>query len=121
MDAYELLANSWIAAREYDRSLVPLQKAADLAPDGNLYVRLGQVRMQREEWGEAVRLFQKAIEKGDLKEPGNAYLLLGISLYNDERVEGARASFARARNHESSRTQADAWLAHIDKEAQQAS
>lgn len=117
--AYELLANSWIAAREYDKSLEPLAQAADLSEDGNLYVRLGQVRMQREEWSDAVRLFRKAVVKGDLTEPGNAHLLLGISLYNDKSVEGARASFALARKHEDSRSQAEAWIDHIENEAGQ--
>ena len=118
--AYELLANSWIAAREYDKSLEPLAEAASLSEDGNLYVRLGQVRMQREEWSEAVRLFQKAVDKGDLSEPGNAHLLLGICLYNDESVDGARASFALARKHEDSRSQAEAWIDHIENEADRA-
>jgi tetratricopeptide (TPR) repeat protein len=119
--AYELLANSWIAAREYDESLVPLRKAASLSEDGDLYVRLGQVHMQREEWNEAVRLFQQAVSKGDLTEPGNAHLLLGISQYNDESVARARASFLLARKHESSRSQADAWIQHLESEGRQAS
>ena len=119
-DAYELLANSWIAAREYEESLEPLRNAADLSEDGDLYVRLGQVHMQQEEWNAAVRLFQRAVEKGDLKEPGNAHLLLGISYYNDENVPRARASFGRARKHEDSRSQADVWIDHIAREARQA-
>jgi tetratricopeptide (TPR) repeat protein len=118
--AFELLANSWIAAREYDESLGPLQKAADLSENGNLYVRLGQVHMHREEWSDAVRLFQKAVARGDLKEPGNAHLLLGISHYNAESVARARASFARARKYEPSRRQADLWIDHIEREARQA-
>lgn len=117
---YELLANSWIAAREYDASLEPLRQAADLSEEGNLYVRLGQVHMQREEWSEAVRLLGKAIAKGDLKEPGNVHLLLGISHYNDASVAHARASFARARKHEDTRSQADLWIEHLEREAQQA-
>jgi tetratricopeptide (TPR) repeat protein len=114
--AFELLANSWIAAREYDRSLAPLQKAAELSQDGNLYVRLGQVQMQREAWGEAAELLQKAVEKGGLKDPGNAELLLGISYYNDSRVARARSSFVRARRHDSTREEADRWITHIEIE-----
>ena len=56
-----------------------MRQAADLSEEGNLYVRLGQVNMQREEWSEAVRLLGKAIAKGDLKGPGNVHLLLSIS------------------------------------------
>jgi tetratricopeptide (TPR) repeat protein len=116
-EAFELLANSWIAAREYDRSLAPLRKAAELSQDGNLYVRLGQVHMQREAWGEAAELLRKAVEKGGLEDPGNAELLLGISYYNDSRVARARSSFLRARRHDSTREEADRWITHLAAEA----
>ena len=118
---YELLAQSWIAAREYDKSLVPLRKAAELSENGNLNVRLGQVHLQREEWGEAVAQLQEAIRKGDLKEPGNAHLLLGIALYNEQQIARARASFARARKHDETKTAADNWLGHIEKETKKSS
>ena len=115
-EALELLANSWIAAREYDKSLGPLNEAAERSKDGNLYVRLGQVYMQREEWGQATQMLQKGIERGGLKDTGNAQLLLGICYYNDQRVEQARSSFARARQQESTREAADRWITHIERE-----
>jgi len=115
-ESYELLANSWIAAREYDHSLEPLQKAAQLSDDGNLYVRLGQVHLQREEWREAAEQLQKAIQKGGLDNPGNAQLLLGIAYYNDKRVSLARSSFVRAREHASTREKAETWITHIENE-----
>jgi tetratricopeptide (TPR) repeat protein len=116
--AYEFLANSWIQAREFERSIDPLRKAAELSPVGDLFVRLGQVQMAREDWKEAAALFAKAIEKGDLKNPGTADLLLGIALYNDKQVGPARFSFARAREYENTRKAADDWLKHIEKETQ---
>jgi tetratricopeptide (TPR) repeat protein len=116
-ESLELLANSWIAAREYDRSLPPLREAAELSADGKLYMRLGQVHMQREEWSQAAENLTKAIDRGDLPEPGAAELLLGIAFYNDSRVDRARSQFARARKHESSRAEADRWLTHIQNEA----
>jgi tetratricopeptide (TPR) repeat protein len=115
-EAYELLANSRIAAREYDAALPPLAKAAELADDGELYVRLGQVRLQREEWSEAASMFQKALDRGGLEKPGNALLLLGIASYNDGRTGPARSYFVRARKHEASRPQAEKWLKHIENE-----
>jgi tetratricopeptide (TPR) repeat protein len=115
-EALELLANSWIAAREYERSLAPLRQAAELAQNGNLFVRLGQVYMQREAWQEAAEVLQQAIAKGDLKDPGNADLLLGISYYNDHRVDQARASFARARRHDSTREAAERWITLVERD-----
>jgi tetratricopeptide (TPR) repeat protein len=112
--ALELLANSWIAAREYERSLPALEGAAKLSPDGNLYVRLGQVYMQREQWKEATEMLRQAIAKGGLRDLGNAQLLLGIGLYNDQRMEQARSAFAQARQHESTRAAAERWITHLD-------
>ncbi len=112
----ELLANSWITAREYDRSLPPLRSAADMSDSGDLYVRLGQVHMQREEWEEAAALLQKAVAKGGLKNEGNAVLLLGIAYYNAKLVDPARTSFERARGYEATRAEAERWITHIETE-----
>jgi tetratricopeptide (TPR) repeat protein len=118
--AYELLANAWIAAREYDKSIDPLSKAAELAEDGRLFVRLAQVYMQREDWGEAANLIEKALAKGgfDDKKNAQAQLLLGISYYNAQSVVNARSAFRQARVHEATREQADAWIAHLARESQ---
>lgn len=116
--AYELLANSWIAAREFDRSLAPLRRAAELSEGGQLYVRLGQVHLQREQWDQAAEMLEKAVEKGDLKKPGNVELLLGIAYYNADRPGRARQYFVRARQYDDSRKEADRWIEHIAREAQ---
>ncbi|MEM7411830.1 MAG: tetratricopeptide repeat protein [Myxococcota bacterium] len=117
VDNLELLSNSWIAAREYEKSLAPLAQAAEMAPDGNLYVRLGQVYMQRENWGQAAKLLKKAISRGGLDNVGNAQLLLGIAYYNDKKVSQAVASFGRASRYEKSKRAAEGWITHIEREA----
>lgn len=117
-EVLELLGNSWIAAREFGEAVEPLARAAALSSDGRLYLRLAQVHVQREEWEQASELVQKALEKGGLEDPGRAQLLLGISLYSEGRVEQARSVFVRARAHDSSRTEANAWLEHIAHENQ---
>ncbi len=114
----ELLANSWIAAREFEKSLPPLKKAAAMAENGDMYVRLGQVYLQREEWSLAAKQLVDAINKGDLRDPGNAKLLLGIAYYNSEQVFRAKSSFIEAANHKKTRTAAERWIAHIEKEAE---
>ena len=115
-DVLELLGNSWIAAREYENSIEPLQRAADLSEDGRLYLRLGQVRVRREDWKAATALIHKAIEKGGLVDIGKAQMLLGISYFGDDRQKLARRAFSRARQHESTRADANAWLDHIDRQ-----
>jgi len=116
-DVLEMLANAWIAARDYDAAIGPLQQAASISENGKLYVRLSQVHIQREEWGECAELLDKALEKGGLEDPGNAQLLLGICLYSDGRVPPAQRWFERAEGHEKTHVQAKAWLQHIANEA----
>jgi TolA-binding protein len=120
VDNLELLANSWIGAREYEKSLDPLSRAAEISEDGNLLVRLGQVYMQREVWSTASELLERGIDRGGLDDPGNAQLLLGICFYNDARVDRAKSSFARAARHEKVRQAAQGWILHIDREAKAA-
>ena len=115
---YELLANSWIQAREFDRSMKPLEKAAALSDDGNLYLRLGQVYMAREDWSNAAKYFKQAVAKSGLKAPGSADLLLGIVYYNEDDTGEALKWFRRAKKYETTRKTANDWMDHIAKETQ---
>jgi len=113
-DHWELLANSWLHAREYDSALEPLQRAAALSEDGNLFVRIGQVHLERDEQKEAQAAFEKGISKGSLDNPGNAYLLLGITHADAKRFSAARNAFARAGKYEKTRKSAKAWTRRVD-------
>ncbi len=114
--ALELLGNCWLAAREYDRALGPLERAAEVSEDGELFLRLGRVYIQREEWDKAAEELNNALQKGNLEEPGNVHLLLGIAVYNQKRLGSARSSFVRALDFEESNKNAQQWLRVIDRE-----
>ena len=117
----ELLANSWIAAREYEKSLPPLVEAATVSPDGNLFVRLGQVFLQRENWAGAAARLEDAREKGGLTNPGNVSLLLGIAYYNNNQLFLAKSSFIEAAEHEKTKEDAERWIDHIKTETKSTS
>ena len=106
---WELLGNCWIAARHYDKSLEPLGKGAELASDGKLYQRIGEVRIQREEWEEAVSALKRALDKG-VQNPGQVKLLLGIAYFSAEKKGDARSWFQRATEHQQQRDAAEKWL-----------
>jgi tetratricopeptide (TPR) repeat protein len=114
--AWELLANSWLLAREYERSLEPLARAAELAEDGDLYVRLGQVHLERENWSEAAAALAKAFAKGGLDASGNANLLMGIALYHQDDPRRARRHFSAALGDDASREPARNWLDLLERE-----
>ena len=44
---YEKQANCWIAAREFEKAIAPLSRAAETSGNGNLFVRLGEVFTQK--------------------------------------------------------------------------
>ncbi len=115
-EAYELVANSWILAREAPRARSALERAADLSPDGKLYVRLGQLLMLEEDWEAAVQTLEKAMAKGALDDPSQVQLLLGIAHFSADRVPEARRWFQRAQQSEKSRAAATGWLEYIASE-----
>jgi tetratricopeptide (TPR) repeat protein len=92
----EKLSQAWIAAREYDKAVEPLRRAAEMAPNGDLYVRLGEVHIQREDWAAAREALERALQKGQLKDTANAHLMLGIVLFSDKKPREARQWFERA-------------------------
>lgn len=115
--AYERLAFSWIQAREYKRAVAPLQKAGELHENGDTFVRLAEVQLQRQDWPGAADALQKALSKGGLKDTGNTQLLMGIALYSNKQPKEARNWFEKAATHDKQKTQAQAWIKHIDAEA----
>lgn len=113
---YELAGNFWIAAHEYGKAIEWLERAGEASDNGDPYVRLAEVHVQREEWGKAVAALERAMSKGNLKRPGSAKMLMGIALYNEKKVRDARSWFERARAHSETRSQADGWVRQIDTE-----
>lgn len=76
---WELLANSLIRAQELDRALVPLERAAELSEDGNLYMRIGQIHLEAGKRKKAAAAFSRAVEKGNLDRPDSANILLDVA------------------------------------------
>ncbi len=111
--SWQLLADSWLHARERERALPPMRKAAELAKDGNVYVRLAQLLVEREEWGEARDALERGLAKGELRHPGHAQLLLGIAHANEEQWGEAEVAFAAAKQDEKTEKAAAYWLKQI--------
>jgi tetratricopeptide (TPR) repeat protein len=110
----ELLANCWIASRDFKKAIPPLQRAAELSPSGDAAVRLGEVYLQNEDWENAASAVKRGIDKGKIKNPGNANLLVGIALYSQKKPKEAKGWFERARGFDNTRQAADGWLRQIE-------
>jgi tetratricopeptide (TPR) repeat protein len=113
--AYGKLASSWIAAGELDKAVAALERGAAIAATGELFVQLGEVQVQREDWAAATIALERAIAKGGLDDPGDAQFLMGIALFEQGRHAAARASFEEALKSPKRRSAADSYLAEITR------
>lgn len=94
----ELLANLYQVAREFQKAIPVIERAAEMAPDGKMYERLGRSFSELQEWASAEDALVKAINKGGLQNAGLAWVLVGQSRYEREDRSGAREAFRAANN-----------------------
>jgi tetratricopeptide (TPR) repeat protein len=111
-----LISQAWYQAREDEKAIPPLERAAALTNDGELYVRLAQAHMNLEHWGEAAQAVQKALQVGGLKRNDTANIMLGMALFNQKQLEQARRAFERAASDSRSQRAATQWIAYVDSE-----
>ena len=111
-----LLSQAWYQAREDEKAIPPLERAAKLTGDGELYIRLAQAHLNLENWSEASSAVEKAQKAGGLKRNDTANIMLGMALFNQKRLEQARRAFERAASDSRSKRAASQWIAYVDSE-----
>jgi tetratricopeptide (TPR) repeat protein len=111
-----LLSQAWYQAREDEKAIPPLKRAAELSDDGELYVRLAQAHINLEQWGDAAGAVRQALKLGGLKRNDTANIMLGMSLFNQKRLEQARRAFQVAAQDNRSQRAANQWIAYVDSE-----
>ncbi len=114
---YQKQSDCWIAAREYAKAIGPLGKAAQMSSNGDLYVRLGEVQVQRNEWHDAAEALNRGIQKGSLKDTAYAQLMLGIALFNEKKTSEAANAFQKAKASGKHRKTAEGYLQLIKAQA----
>ncbi|NNF17659.1 MAG: hypothetical protein HKN70_13025 [Gammaproteobacteria bacterium] len=112
-----LLSQAWYQAREDAKAIPPLERAARLSDDGELYVRLAQSQLNLDRWSDVVDSIAKAMNKGGVKRADQAYIMLGMAHLNMKRLSDAETAFIRAKAADDrSRKAADQWLAFVANE-----
>jgi len=110
---YELLADAWIRAQELDKALEALSLAAPLAEDGSVFVRQGQLYLEKEQWRESLQSLQAGIKKGGLDRPGLAYVAMGIAQYRLGQKQASLEAFKKAQKYPQQKRQATEWINHL--------
>lgn len=105
-----VLGEAWLRAREFDRAIGPLEKAAKLSGNGNLFIRVAHIQMEKERWKKAIGSLRSALAKGKLRDAGNAYLLLGIANMRQGKYSAAKKAFNKAMSFTNTRHSAEGWM-----------
>ncbi|MBE0469878.1 MAG: tetratricopeptide repeat protein [Methyloprofundus sp.] len=111
---WQLLASAWSNAREYKQAVIALEKASALNDKGELYLQLARLHVEQELWQNAISAINKALQKGGLKQTGDAYILLGMSLYETEQLSAAKSAFEKARQYQKTKKSAEQWLNYLE-------
>jgi tetratricopeptide (TPR) repeat protein len=111
-----LVSQAWYQAREDEKAIPPLERAAGMSDDGELYIRLAQAHLNLENWPEAADAVEKGLKLGGLKRNDTANIMLGMALFNQKRLEQARRAFERAASDSRSRRAANQWIAYVESE-----
>ena len=79
---YELAGSAWAQAREVAKSIPMMEKAAAKSEEGELYVRLGNVYLDGDQFQKCADSIIKGLNKGGVKRPDQARLALGMAYFN---------------------------------------
>ncbi len=115
-EAYRMISNCYIAARESERALEPLAKAGELAADGEMYILLAQMHLQREKFPEALAVLEKALAKSKPEQRAHVQLLIGVALLGSGRLDDAERAFRAASNDKKLGAAAHSYLKFVDDE-----
>lgn len=112
----ELLANALIQAKEYDKALSPLERAAKLSKDGKLYALKARLFLEKEDFKEAIRLFDLALDKGlKKKETGQVLVEKSVALIQSGNPDKAAPLLDKAMKYEDSKKMAQNWKSYIER------
>ncbi|MEE4108247.1 MAG: hypothetical protein V2I24_02800, partial [Halieaceae bacterium] len=113
---WELYAGALRQAQEVKKAIPAMEKAAQLSDDGDLYARLGNIYLDAEEHEKAIEAINKGLQRGGVKRPDNARLVLGMAYFNLDQYEKAREAFRAAGRDERSKKYATQWIAYMNSE-----
>ncbi len=113
---YELGGSAWAQAREVAKSIPMMEKAAAKSDEGELYVRLGNVYLDGDQFAKAADSVSKGLKKGGVKRPDQARLVLGMAYFNLGEYNKARKAFRDAGKDDRSEKYAKQWIAYVSSE-----
>ncbi|BDX05302.1 tetratricopeptide repeat protein [Planctobacterium marinum] len=110
------LSQCYAASRDSDKAIPVMQAAAELSEDGELNAQLAQLFLNTEQFDQAIENARIALDKGDLRSPGTAHLVIGMSLYNQQQFAEALNALAEAEKFKGTSRMAKQWQRYVSSE-----
>lgn len=114
IDNYIMLGTFWAMAREHDHAERVLTIAAEESESSRPLRILGQIHLNRLEYGKAEEVLIQALERAEPEEQAQIHYFVGIAAYNNDNIELADRSFRFAAEDEDFEDRAQSWLERVD-------
>ena len=113
---WRVLAQAWQLSQENEKAIPALSRAASLAENGELDIRLAQAYQNLLQWDDCIESARTGLRKGDLRRSDQGNMILGACLFEASEFDAARTAFTRASEDTRSRTNAQSWIQYVNAE-----
>ncbi len=113
---FQIIGQAYYTAHDFNKALTWMERAAQLAENGESFARLANIYNSMERYGEGYEAAMEALEKGGLEEPDAVRLQAGISLLYMYRYDEALRLFRAVRDADSIEY-ARTWIRYTESEA----
>lgn len=110
-----LLVDSWVLAEETDKAKSVFLEIITRFDDDRARLRLGQIYIDDEEWGEALKILDVKLQTEDKKLISKINLLLGIAQYYSDDFNAATRAFTDSLSDAETEDQAKWWLDYLKR------
>lgn len=112
----DMLAQSYIAAKNDDKAIPVLSKASEIAETGKFDGYLAQSYFNLGNWKLAIDSAVKAINREGVDNLGNMYLIIGMSNFNLKNFDESLVAFEDAQNLKETKKTASQWHKYVKNE-----
>jgi len=110
------MAGALRQAQEVKKAIPAMEKAAAKSDNGDLYARLGNIYLDADRNRDAIEAISKGLDRGGVKRPDNARLVMGMAYFNLKEYKKARDAFRAASRDKRSEKYARQWIQYMDSE-----
>ncbi|WKE64447.1 tetratricopeptide repeat protein [Gallaecimonas kandeliae] len=112
-----ILANTWHNAKELDKAIEYYGRAGEAGKDGKHFLKQGNLLLEQEKYEKAIVALNKAIDAGNLSQPGRAYLALAQAYFFKHDYKGAIKQLRLAKGFDDTKKTATSWESYVKDEA----